>query len=64
MSTSTKLLLAAAIVGGVCGVVGAALYVRWRAATRTTTDRASAVLRQLTDVADRMEQTLERAAPA
>jgi CHASE3 domain sensor protein len=58
MGTSTRLILAAAIVGGVCGIAGAAFYVRWRATSRSLTERTSAVLRQLTDVADRMEQAL------
>ncbi len=63
MSTSTKLLLAATIVGGVCGIAGAVLYVRWRATSRSLTERASAVLRQLTDVADRMEYALGASSP-
>jgi len=63
MSTSTKLLLTAAIAGGVCGVVGAAFYVRWRATSRSLTERASTVVRQLADVADRMEQALGVPAP-
>ena len=58
MSTMGKIILTAAIVGGAAGVVGAALYVRWRVAHRTLGERASSVLRQLSDVADRMERTL------
>jgi len=58
MSTSTKLLLTAVIVGGVCGVAGAAFYVRWRATGRSLTERASTVVHQLSDVADRMERAL------
>ena len=64
MPDSTKLFLAAAAIGGVFGAASAVLYLRWRAAHRTATDRASTVLRQLADVADRMEQLLAHPAPA
>jgi hypothetical protein len=50
--------LTAAIVGGVCGIAGAAFYVLWRASDRRGDERVASVLKQLERVADRMQGTL------
>lgn len=59
--TAKQKLLTAGIVGGVCGVVGVALYVWWRAREKRADDRVSMVVRQLERVADRMHSALTQA---
>jgi hypothetical protein len=61
MSPSARLILSAAVVGGLCGAAGAALYIAWRASHRPAGERASVVLGQLEQVADRIEDSLRKA---
>jgi len=58
MSRDSKLLITSALVGGVCGMAGAAFYVLWRGKSSSARDRASRVLSQLESVAERMQSTL------
>jgi hypothetical protein len=58
MSTSAKAILTAAIVGGVCGIAGAAFYFWWRAEHRSADERASGLVKQLSSLANRIEHTL------
>ena len=58
MTATGKAILTAAIVGGVCGIAGAALYVVWRAHDRRADERVTGVLKQLERVADRMQGAL------
>jgi len=63
MTDTQKTVLIAAIVGGVCGIAGAALYFAWRAREGRAEERVSGVVRQLERVADRMHGALTHAAP-
>ncbi|MBM3147857.1 MAG: hypothetical protein FJ000_08195 [Actinobacteria bacterium] len=58
MTDQQKGLLAAVIVGGVCGIAGAALYAAWRARDERAAQRVSGVVKQLERVADRMHAAL------
>jgi hypothetical protein len=62
MTPTGKAILTAAIVGGVCGIAGAAFYVVWRAHDRRADERVTGVLKQLETVADRMQGALPPAA--
>jgi uncharacterized membrane protein len=55
MTSTQKAILTAAIVGGVCGIAGAAFYVAWRARRKRAEERVSSVVRQLEKVADRIQ---------
>jgi len=58
MTATGKAILTAAIVGGVCGIAGAAIYVLWRTHDRRADERVSEVLKQLDRVADRIQLAL------
>ncbi len=58
MSRDSKLLITSALVGGVCGMAGAALSVPWRFKLTSARDRAARVLGQLENIAERMQSTL------
>jgi gas vesicle protein len=58
MTSTQRLILTGALVGGICGAAAAALYVAWRAQRATADQTASRVVRQLESVADRMQHVL------
>ena len=58
MSSTQKAILYAAIVGGACGIAGAAVYLAWRSHHRSAEDRVPAVVRQLEKLADRIQHAL------
>ena len=63
MTDTQKAILTALILGGVCGIAGAALYAAWRAREQRDEERVSGVVRQLERVADRMHGALTHGAP-
>ncbi len=58
MTDTQKGILAALILGGVCGIAGAALHAAWRARDERAQERVSTVVRQLERLADRMHDAL------
>ena len=63
MSSETKQILTCAIVGGACGMAGAALYLLWRSHRESHEDRARVLVRQMEQVARRLEGQLSPGTP-